>query len=162
MSKSKRIVMGILCLLSICVIGMPVFKYLGTTPLSLFNQKSVPWIKTVLVIGDAGVTILKIMFGGLIILQAIALLSIILKKGKMAKFWNVIAGLYETVNALLILTYILHLIGKINDFIGITILDEKAGAGVYAMIFLGIAQVIFAIMDKQKKSGDIFDILTGK
>ena len=154
--------MAVICLVSICMINMPIFKYLGTTPISLINQNSMMWLKTVLVIGEKGVNIIRIMFGVLVLLQGIALITLIRKECNGAVFWNFIAGFYEAVIALVIMFYCLQLYSDLNAFIGIEVFEEKAGDGIYAMILLGVIQMAVVFVHTREKDKDVFDILSGK
>ena len=164
MTKTKRIILSIISLLSISMINMPIFKRLGTTAVSLFNQNSMAWFEAAMIIGVTGINILKISFSILVISQIIALISIFSNQGKHAKLWNFIAGAYELVIALGILFYCLQFYRELNSFLGIEVFEQKAGDGVYAMIFLGILQIVALFVGRQNQENDrdIFDILSGK
>ena len=163
MSKTRKVIMILLCVFSIYMINVPFLKYLGTAAINLFNQNSMLYFKTLFAIGETAANAIKVMYSLLVLFQIIALVSIFRSDGKKATGWVVLAGSYETAMSIFMLVSIIMFIKGFNGIVGLEVFEEAAGDGVYLMLCLGIAQIITPFVKyKVKDDKDIFDIISGK
>lgn len=159
----RKVIMGIISLLSIYMINVPIFRFLGTRPISLLHYDSFSGWVTIAALGKFYTNVIKFMFIGLALIEGIAIVSLFFRKGKTATLFQFIAGLYEFATAGILLASIIMMIKGYNDMLGFPLFEERAGYGIYFMLVLGLAQMLAPFIKKSdsKKDKDIFDMLSG-
>ena len=142
MSKKRKAVACLVCLLSIYVINMPFMKYYDATPLDLLIPRSENARKALELIGSDLANIVKILFVIMIILEIIAIVLILQKNVERAKRWNFFAGIFESLGALTLMMNVYMYFMQYNELMGLDVLDHSVGKGTYTMMMLGILQML--------------------